>query len=412
MYGPWDYDVVEKTEVGVFITFAMLSLAAGFYGEMRRSTSRTVPDENEIDVNFYRFRVLAVVGVSLFAALALLDIGLDLLTGGARLGDVTNPGQIYADAISNNRYGSTDVSLLVQLKTILSPLSYLSNAFCIYYWSRLPWATKAIFIAGLVTGVFHGVILRGAQKGVFDVVIFVCCIILIRDGFDKHKLRRLALFAAILLIFAVAIFVFFQLSRLSVYNVLDYVGVAQMQLRTDSILFELFGSEVGLGLSLFLGYLSQGYYGLGLALQLPFEWTFGSGNSFALAGYLNQYFGVEGVLERTYPFRMEEVYGWSATMYWHTIFPWLASDIGFSGSIIFMYLVGLVWAKSILDSAVRGSPLALCIFYFCTTLVIFIPANNQLMQTREMFLSTVTLFVAWVVFGRRRRASGDAGHEA
>src|SRR5690606_3194578 len=42
---------------------------------------------------------------------------------------------------------------------------------------------------------------------------------------------------------------------------------------TDHPIFTVFGRDFGLNLSMFLGYLSQGYYGLGLALETDWHWT-------------------------------------------------------------------------------------------------------------------------------------------
>jgi hypothetical protein len=158
-----------------------------------------------------------------------------------------------------------------------------------------------------------------------------------------------------------------------------------------------------LGLSLFISYISQGYYGLSLTLQLPFEWSYGMGNSFAMTSYAEQYFGMSGIFEKTYPFRMENVFNWPAKMYWHTIFPWLASDITFPGALALMFFVGRGYARSLIDSVIYESPLGISAFYLLTILLLYLPANNQLMQAREMMIATVVLFFSWFIFGAKLR---------
>ena len=87
-----------------------------------------------------------------------------------------------------------------------------------------------------------------------------------------------------------------------------------------------FDKSIKLGAGTFLFYLSSGYYGLSLALNLPFIWSYGFGSSFEIRYLFSKFIPLTDEFVRSYPSRMEAATGWDAYANWHTIFPWLASD--------------------------------------------------------------------------------------
>ncbi len=89
-------------------------------------------------------------------------------------------------------------------------------------------------------------------------------------------------------------------------------------------------------------YWTQGYQGLSECLDLPFKWCYGLGHS----TFLMRYAGVfaanhDYFLQRSYPYRLEAETGYDVSYYWHTIYPWLASDLTFPGALV---AVGLLAA--------------------------------------------------------------------
>ena len=88
-----------------------------------------------------------------------------------------------------------------------------------------------------------------------------------------------------------------------------------------------------------VSYLTQGYFALYLALDKPFVPTFGVGNSFFLVRQAARIPGLEDLDQQPYPMRIEEN-GWDAYAFWSTIYPWIASDVSFPGTLVVVFLIG------------------------------------------------------------------------
>ncbi len=52
---------------------------------------------------------------------------------------------------------------------------------------------------------------------------------------------------------------------------------------------------------------------------------------------------------------------WSDNTEWSTIFPWLANDVGFTGSLIVVFFLGILFGKSWRDAA-TGNDFAAIVF--------------------------------------------------
>jgi hypothetical protein len=59
--------------------------------------------------------------------------------------------------------------------------------------------------------------------------------------------------------------------------------------------------------------------------------------------------GNENIMKQPYPVRIEK-YGWDAYGLWSSIYPWIASDVSFPGTILIVYLIGRLFALSWLQS--------------------------------------------------------------
>lgn len=368
-----------------------------------------VRDEKRCESNYRRYRNFSKLCLITQLILVLCSLVSDWKDGLLSLGSIFNPGQIYFDALERAR-NESEVSIVGKISTLASPMLYFCSIFFIFNFSRISVRWKALLILTMGLQLFYDTLLRGAQKGFFDLGIMIVTVTFVAVFFNRERYRALIRKGLVILAALVAIFVFFQLSRMDAIGVVYYTGNGIMVLERDGPLFALLGDSLGLGVAMLISYLSQGYYGLSLCLQLPFQWTFGLGNSFALTSYAEQYLGAYGIFERTYPARMEAEFGWPAKMFWHTFFPWVASDITFPGAIALMFVIGRAFAKSMWDGIAKGSVLGVSVFYFIATLIFYLPANNQLMQTRKMMIGFVVLLAFWVIRGfivsmQRRRAA-------
>ena len=105
--------------------------------------------------------------------------------------------------------------------------------------------------------------------------------------------------------------------------------------------------------------------------------------------------GDSEILELPYPVRIEK-YGWDAQALWSSIYPWIASDVSFPGTILVVFLIGRLFAQSWLDTLRRENPFGIVMFSQLLIMLFYFPANNQLLQSGEGFTAFwVTLFIWW-----------------
>lgn len=413
-FGPWEYLDEKIWSVVAYMLIVICLFYMGFSSVVKPLRGKKIYKNDYVcRLNFNRFSRVSKLGLVLQFSLTLLIAIQGVLQGQISLDSIINPGQVYINALDFGREEGAAVSLAAQINTLAMPIIYLSNAYMVFNFTKLPKFWRSALIFTLLFQLLVGAVTKGAQKGFFDLLILFASVSYLRIFFDQKLFLRWVRYSSVFLLLAVTIFFIFQLSRMAAYDALDYSGVYRMRLDRDGVFFNILGDRLGLSLALFISYLSQGYYGLSLTMQLPFEWTYGLGNSFALISYGEQYFGIYGITDNTYPARMDAQFDWPAKMYWHTFFPWVASDLTFAGAALLMYAVGRVTARSLIDGLVYESPLGICVFYFMTILIMYLPANNQLMQTRGMTIGFLIIFAVWLIFGpvfrRRRRGPFSRG---
>jgi len=150
-------------------------------------------------------------------------------------------------------------------------------------------------------------------------------------------------------------------------------------------------------------YLSHGYYGLYLALEKPFVPTFGVGNSFFLCRQAVRLTGVKALAEAPYPMRIEAD-GFDAYGLWPTIYPWIASDVSFPGTLVVVFLIGRLFALCWLDTLQGANPFAVAMFAQFVIMLSYFNANNQCLQSGEGFAAFSVLLILWL---KTRRGLGN-----
>jgi hypothetical protein len=232
-------------------------------------------------------------------------------------------------------------------------------------------------------------------------VIIVGSILVLRAVLAGCSARRIVTWAATLGLLFLAFLAFNQGSRLIAYDASGFDGGAMFQINRDHLLFRVCGERIGESVAVTLSYASVGYFGLSYCFDLPFVWTWGIGNSFALMGYAEQYLGVADVILETYPLRAKAATGWPSMMYWETIFPWLASDLSYPGVALFFGLLGWFYATIWKECLSFRNPLSIAVLGYVHIMLFFSPCNNQLFQTRESTLGCLGVLCAWLLFHRR-----------
>lgn len=144
----------------------------------------------------------------------------------------------------------------------------------------------------------------------------------------------------------------------------------------------------------FSSYFTQGYYGMSLAMNLPWQPMYGVGNSMFLVDLISDHF--TDIDQYTYQVRMEPM-GWDSDIQWHSMYTWIANDVSFFGVVIVMLLIGILFGAMFKDAITTGNPFAkMSIFYFML-MIIFIPCNNQLGQRADTLFSFILLILLWIL---------------
>jgi hypothetical protein len=181
---------------------------------------------------------------------------------------------------------------------------------------------------------------------------------------------------------------------------IEAVGIQRL-FQPNPVVTSLLGPDLARGVTATLFYPTHGYQGLAYNLQTDFQWTKGLGSSRALDSYWTQYLQGASQSGSTYPARTEVRTGWPQGQYWATIYPWLASDITFPGTIAFMGLLGWWLAKLWFESVIIRARLSILLLAQALLCIAYIPANNQIGIGRPSLIAFLSLVSLYVLRGRR-----------
>jgi hypothetical protein len=392
-FGPWDYPVLEPFRVTLYIGAALVLFNLGHRTGHAWAKAGDPRSRNQWVARLAR---LAIWGYCASAVLGI--VALNPARSLPLIEALRDPGRAYRLSHAAMELEFERTSVLEQARVLGAPIALLGLASGAYLFRRLSGPERGVFLLGVALQVAKAV-RTGTLKDLGDLVIIVSAVVLIRHtqrGLRGKGRRPWLRLAALGLPFAV--YVGFNLAqRLVSVGGESLAGIKYASPRWDHPVFQLFSQHAGLALSMMIFYLSHGYAGLSASLGEPFQWCWGLGSSIAIQGYAEQYFGLTGVFERTYLARAEVTSGWPALGYWSTVFPWLASDLTFGGALAFMWLVGRCTAKSWSESVRRGDLLSVAIFCQLVIFLLYVPANNQLLQSRYHAVGAVGLFFVWTL---------------
>jgi hypothetical protein len=407
LFGPWAY-----ADESLWVLFAFMGLFVGLILLGYRSGLKNhIIIKPEIAIsNRVLFKAL---GVSLVTSLCIKGsvlINNFASGGGANLTDsIANAGKVYAEALSRNR-GLTEVSLVGQIETLSGILTQTAIIGGFFYFSKMKPLLRILFWSLIGVIFLNAILFRGTQIAFGSMLIYglsVASVISIRNRQPLLNWKLVSAIALMLFLFA-----HIQASRLEAYGVgIDNFPLNPLiSIKKDHWFFIVFGRSTGFVFAIMTQYFSMGYYGLSLCLNLDFVWTHGLGSSMALSSYAHQYFGAAEQLQNSYPLRLEAINGWPALMYWQTTFPWLAGDFTWAGTLLLFCMLAYCYAISLKEAVNHHNFLSMMLVANLNIMWLFVPANNQLMQTRESTIAFLALLLLWSFFHRRfNRPLGEVG---
>lgn len=386
-----------------YVAFTIVCFAVGYrmsIARYRKKVPPATPEPDEGETGQIRFLVA-------LSALYYISYGVTYLSqyGMLGVGAITealrNPGDAY---ISKFAVVETlqATSTAAQAVTLASALAAPLIPFLIVYWKRLSGLLRLFAIGAVMTYALFFLSI-GTLVGLGNIVVFAIAGILVlqarRTTGPGRKQRTVVVLGVIAALAFAAYMSYNQGSRLQTTGVSD-------RYQPNPIIQSLTNEQFARGVAVAVFYPTHGYQGLAYNLETPFEWAGGRGASRALDSYFAQYGVADSVSDRTYPARTESRTGWPAGMYWSTVYPWLASDLGFTGAALFMGVVGWWMARWWFEAAFLGSRLALLLLAQTLLLIAFVPANFQLGLSRGNLIC-ITVLLTLYILRKKRSVPGE-----
>lgn len=381
-FGPIDWPITNKWLLYIYLFLAYIFMFIGYLTGIRNK--KIVAKSDNIKI-FYLFLFIYII------MLPLTSYG----RTGNFIPNIFNQGLDFGALY----YSSAEYRIAwpEYIRFIFAPALFAVFPLGIFLWRKLGKKIKSIYVLSILYYVFID-ISRGTNKSIADHVVLLIMVGLlvliinqkkklrIRDKFKKIKSYQKVLLISIsiiLLITFINIFTLFISSRtLSTYN--QYAGT-YIDLNNSLLSFSDDETQK-YGLAMFMYYLSQGYYGLSLALDKPFIFSYGFGYSSFLLENISQ-LGLENIKLDTYAYRLYED-NWPTGMVWSSFFVWPASDITFLGVLLLMGIIGYVLGSTWVSSLLGNDYVSLIVFSLLCILAFYVPMNNQLFQGGELFIAS------------------------
>jgi hypothetical protein len=388
--GPFEFPVDNPGALYLFLALAHVALFAGYwrgaFGQPKTYSGKSKAPQ----LLFWS----AAVNLLLLLPTSLVRTGNaipDIVNG------IVNTGEAYAHTVSLSQ--TEGFPVVEYVRVFLGPLIGFLLPLTVFYWRRLTTPIRIMAVAGIL-GTVALFIAMGTNKAIADTVLLLPWMIFAgyKAGMLPLKPRRIlaiALCGGVAFVLFLEFFGMAMAGRSSSPAVNGYFPAAGVTADKENFSVRSLAERpaiVVMGLDL---YLTQGYYALSLALHEPFVPMFGVGNSMFLYRQAARLTGDEDIMKKPYPVRIEK-YGWSAEGLWSSIYPWIASDVSFPGTILIVYLIGRLFALSWLDTLSGANPFAVVMFSQFLIMLFYFPANNQLLQSGEGFTAFwVTLILWW-----------------
>ena len=305
---------------------------------------------------------------------------------------------------------------IVAVRTLIAPLTYAILPLGIVRWRSIGWIGRLSVAVIIATAIIFS-ILRGTDKELADLFVvgiaaaFVAAgrAIALAKGSSSELLRRswkIAAFAVVFLVFAQSLFTDRKQQRLGGFVSRTSVCANNSRICADldNPLISWLPVRQRFGVTVFILSTCSGYYGLELAMEKPFDTSFGLGHSPATLSLYEAATGDTTLHKRTYTYR-NGADGWSEEYYWSTLIAWIANDVGFFGAVFVLALIGFMWGKWWREAAAGMSDPAAVLFALTTTMIFYLPANDQVLASYEGYTIYVTWIAIWLWHRSHRAVS-------
>lgn len=395
--GPYPWPTKNLSIFLLFLLMAQGALYLGYnFGIKKKKITLKKKEKEEKVITFIYFIMIINLLVTILNLIYYLDLSsfsFSIIFDQLREG-LINPSDQYLEKFEISRVGGRTITYLV---TLLSPMAWSSFPLSLYYFKKLNLTFKILCIVTLFLEAAHWIGI-GTNKGIFDLAFIIISVLYIKSIRKKivykkevKKKDKGLMIGIIILFLAIVFFINAIGDRLSTINNLQVGGIYADD---HTFLMRFCPYSLQRPFTFLTSYLTQGYYALSIALTMVWKPMFGIGNSTFLMANYEKYTGID-LFFNTYQSRMA-VYGWHPTRYWHSIYVWLANDVGFIGVVVLMFIIGfyfsLVFKKAVLEE--DSISIVLCCL-FCIMFFYF-PANNQVFSIGNTFMTFWVLTGIWI----------------
>lgn len=403
LFGPIEYKYIGTKEVfnccAYILVFIILSSKSYSIGAKSKSYKKKI----HIALKGRHIEALDIVKIAIAYSIimfAILIYDNNKIHGGLSFSNF-NYFSAMAETYTYVKYETTLGGWLLSYTAIFKIIAIIGGC---YYWDKLNirYRIGTILVCSLV--VTNNIFFVGSQKQIIDLFIYVLIgIVARRISLGKSLNKKIVLLIVISIIIAILVMAYVINARVELweyrYNAVSPGMPQESTLKTGSIIYNIIPTSILAPIVYLSGYFSQGYRGLALCMNEEFIPSWGMGFSFKVMNDFARWFDIPiETIENSYPVRMSQDYGIGAYSNWHTIFPWFASDITFIGALLIVSLFIYLWGKAWNEWLKTENFWSLVLFIHLTVLVLYIPCNNQLFQTRESIVSTILAIIIWLLF--------------
>lgn len=394
---PVKYNVTNKWTL---ILLVMIYIFSFYYGGRIGIRKRKRKCSSPVEINllksnlrFLRFCIVFALVFTIARMIFLLSsYGFGSIVDGlvAAFGDLSGA--------YNEKMTQTSNWIINYLTILCSPFYVYALVAGIFNFKKLSAPYKCLYIGYVLIDLSRWII-QGTNKGLFDLLGLVLFYYLIqRSRKEKRPFSNKRLFGTIIVVALIVLAVMFFYgtisSRLgnSYFNLQDQ-GVKYVD--NDSLIFRILPPKISYTIIKLIGYITHGYYGMSLALRLEWIPMFGVGNSIFLTSFFDQLLNTK-MIDYSFLTRVENSFGWSASIKWHTMYTYYANDVSFWGVPIIMFIVGYILMTSLHDYYTRNDMACLSLAYILVMSLLYSSANNQFLGSSNYIVAVVVFLLIYI----------------
>lgn len=400
IFGPVEYYNFPILKTSLFMTLVVVAIIFGYSHAVKvgfKSAESGFGDMKLVKTLFDWSLAISI--------LSLLFSIISALTSDTLNTDPTMIGQSYLDSYEGVERNTGTYSIVFIAYSLSLPFNFIAFVWGFFYFNRLARHYRLLIVGLTIFSLLFYVLGSGKQKQLGDIVIYLLAVSALKYGIRGKAVsaKHIAFFIILSLVSLVGFIAVlgqrYEALGIDAANI-NLRILDLMYINTDHPIFFIFGDEVGLNLSLFLTYLSQGYYGLGLAIETESRWTYFLGFSYSLSVLSNRLLGIDWQWPETLVYQTGLQTGWGESK-WHTVFTHFATDFTFPGTVLLFGFFAFVYGRSWLSAIRFENPFSILMFSLLTLGAFFMPANNQLLHSPGALFTVLVVAILYLKQGRR-----------